>query len=405
MSHLDALLDRPGPKKLLSIDGGGVRGLVAIEFLARIESLLRARLRRPDLVLADYFDYVAGTSTGAIVSTLIALGHSADEIRDFYLQGAHLMFEPANVFQRLARRSTGPMATLVGLIGVLFMDPAIFTPRRLSAAIADVCGADTTLGSETIRTLLMIVMRNASTDSPWWISNNPRAKYNAGYAGHDGTTCTNLGLPLWQLVRASTAAPVFFPPEVIAIPGVEYPFVFQDGGISVHNNPSVQLFLMATLPEYRVGWPVGEKNLLLVSVGTGLCESADRSLQAHQMKLLYNAQALPAALMRSATNEQDLLCRVFGRIGASCALPEWDSEIGDLAGNAAPLREKLFTYLRLNVELSVAGLEALEKKGLAKGIDPKAVQKLDGTKYLRELCEIGAVAAQSVTLDDIEAFL
>jgi predicted acylesterase/phospholipase RssA len=403
VSHLDALVDAPGPKKLLSIDGGGIRGLIAIEFLARIEALLRERFNRPDLVLADYFDYVAGTSTGAIVSTLVALGYSVDEIKNFYVQGAHLMFEPANVFQRIARGSKGPLATIVGLIGVLFMDPAIFTPTKLSRAIMERCGEDTTLGSDKLRTLLMIVMRNVSTDSPWWISNNPRAKYNLSYAGHDGNSSSNLNIPLWKLVRASTAAPIFFPPEEIHIPGVKKPFIFQDGGVTVHNNPAFQLFLMATLPTYNLRWPVGENNLLLVSIGTGLCESEAPNLKVQQMKVLYNAQALPAALMRGATNEQEFLCRVFGRLRPWCNVSAVDSEIGDLIDNDYPATEKFFTYARYNVELSEKGLGALD---LDEAIDPKSVQPLDGVKHIAELRKIGAAAAAKyITAQDFDGFI
>jgi uncharacterized protein len=408
MSHLDAIIAAAGPKKLLSIDGGGIRGLIAIEFLAKIEALLRKKFAQRDLVLADYFDYVAGTSTGAIIAAFIAMGHPMGEIRNFYLEGATLMFEPANLFQRLARKSTGPFALLCGLVGVLAMDPAIFTPSALSKAIMEACGAETTLGSLRLRTLLMIVMRNASTDSPWWISNNPRAKYNVASTATDGTEYSNLDIPLWKLIRASTAAPVFFPPEEIHVPGVARPFIFQDGGVTVHNNPAFHLFLMATLPEYRLGWPVGEENLLLVSVGTGLCESEDLNLKIHQMKLLYNVQALPAALMRSATNEQDLLCRVFGRLRPWCNVPKWDSEIGNLVGNDSPVKEKFFSYLRYNVELSERGLAQLGLFDASKnppGIDSKALQPLDGTQHVGELQAVGAAAAACIRFEDFDGFL
>ncbi len=400
LSHLDRLFDAPGPKRLLAIDGGGIRGLIAIEFLVRIEALLRERYGNRELVLADYFEYVAGTSTGAIVATLISMGRSMEEIRSFYVAGANMMFEPANLFARWARKSRGPLAMLFGAIGV-FLSPAIFTPRNLTEAIMGVCGPETTLGSERIRTLLMIVMRNAFTDSPWWISNNPRATFNLPAPGGDGERYTNLDIPVWKLVRASTAAPIFFPPEEIAVPGSDRRFIFQDGGVTVYNNPAFHLFLMATLPEYRLAWPAGEDALLLVSVGTGLCESEDPDLKLRQMKLLYNVQGLPAALMRSATNEQDLLCRVFGRQPRRGGTAIWDSELGDLVSNDAPIKEKLFTYLRYNVELSERGLAQL---GVA-GIDPKALQPLDCSEHVAELQSVGKAAAAAITLSDFEAFL
>jgi patatin-like phospholipase/acyl hydrolase len=53
-----------GPKKILALDGGGIRGILTVEVLAKIENMLRQKLARDnDFVLADYFDFFAGTST------------------------------------------------------------------------------------------------------------------------------------------------------------------------------------------------------------------------------------------------------------------------------------------------------------------------------------------------------
>src|SRR5580765_622704 len=93
-------LTKTGPRKLLACDGGGIRGIISIEILAQIEAELRALSGKPDLVLADYFDYVAGTSTGAIIATLVALGFSTDKIRDFYLKSGAEMFEKAKLWER-----------------------------------------------------------------------------------------------------------------------------------------------------------------------------------------------------------------------------------------------------------------------------------------------------------------
>ena len=48
----------PGPKKILSCDGGGILGLMSVEILARLEADLRAEQGNPDLLLCDYFDLV-----------------------------------------------------------------------------------------------------------------------------------------------------------------------------------------------------------------------------------------------------------------------------------------------------------------------------------------------------------
>jgi patatin-like phospholipase/acyl hydrolase len=56
------------PKKLLALDGGGMRGVLTLEVLVALEDMLREQLgRNDDFVLGDYFDYVAGTSTGALI--------------------------------------------------------------------------------------------------------------------------------------------------------------------------------------------------------------------------------------------------------------------------------------------------------------------------------------------------
>ena len=74
----------PGKKKILTLDGGGIRGMITIEVLGKIEQLLRKQLNKgPDFVLADYFDFVAGTSTGAIIATCISLGMPVEDIKSF----------------------------------------------------------------------------------------------------------------------------------------------------------------------------------------------------------------------------------------------------------------------------------------------------------------------------------
>jgi patatin-like phospholipase/acyl hydrolase len=369
---LQERINAPGPKKMLTLDGGGIRGMMTVEILAGIEAKLKDALGKGDsFVLADYFDYFAGTSTGAIIAAGLAFGLPVSTLRDFYVDQGEAMFNKNSLLKRWKAK---------------------FRDDSLAKTLKEVFGEDTDLGSDKLRSLLMVVLRNATTDSPWPLSNNPGAKYN----DRSRPDC-NLRLPLWQLVRASTAAPTYFPPEQIALGPRE--FVFVDGGVTMYNNPAFQLFLMATLDAYKLGWEPGERNMLIVSVGTGTNPGANEDLMPQEMNLLYNAASVPSALMFAALNEQDLLCRVFGKCLVGDSL---DREVGTLQAGEGPLTEKLFTYLRYNAELSPAGFE---KIGL-EGVDPTQVQALDAVQNIPDLKKVGeAVARTYVDIADFEHFI
>jgi len=354
-------LAETGPRKLLALDGGGIRGIISVEILAKIEAELRVTASNPNLVLSDYFDYVAGTSTGAIIATLVSLGFSVDEIREFYLKSGAEMFQPARLWERLHTK---------------------FDDDNLTRMLKEVAGGETTLGSDKLRTLLMIVLRNATTDSAWPVSNNPKAKYNDLAVRGAGS---NLHLPLWQLVRASTAAPTYFPPEVVSVG--PHQFVFVDGGVTMYNNPAFQLFLMATTESYRLCWPVGEEKMLLVSVGTGASANANNNLTPREMNLIYNASHIPSALMAAALHEQDFLCRTFGKCLVGDPL---DREVADVIGHSIPGVPKLFTYARYNAELSREGLDLLSLPQ----IDPAQVQQMDSVDHIDEMQEVGRAVAE-----------
>lgn len=372
---LQQKIDSDGPKRILALDGGGIRGMIAVEILKEIEELLREETGGDkDFVLADYFDYISGTSTGAIIAAALSLGWSVDKIHNFYIKSGEQMFDKASLLKKFKYQ---------------------YEDEALKKMLMKEFGSDTTLGSDKLRTLLMMVMRNATTDSPWPVCNNPGAKYNS----RKRDDC-NLELPLWQLVRASTAAPVYFPPEKVPIG--KHNFVFVDGGITTYNNPSFQTFLMATLGPYNLGWETGEDKLLIVSIGTGTSPDANADLSPNQMNLLYNATSLPSALMFAALNEQDLLCRAFGN--CLCG-DELDREVGDLIDTEGtmkrPTSSKLFTYVRYNAELSRDGLDKL---GLTR-IKPEDVQKLDSVENIKELQEVGQAVAKKVTRAHFSKFM
>lgn len=364
-------------RKILALDGGGIRGVLTLEVLAEIERQLAAASGRgADFRLCDFFDYVGGTSTGAILAAGIARGMSTAELLDFYDQAGPLMFEKEKLLGRLRN---------------------LYTADPLKAKLQEVFGADSTLEPEHLRTLLLVVTRNATTDSPWPVTSNPLAKYNAL-----GRADCNLRIPLWQLVRASTAAPIFFPPEVLAWDPNDplKTFVFVDGGITPYNAPAFLLYRLATLPEYRLGWPTGERRLMIVSVGTGSAPTVGGDVLSPGRNALSNLAGLPGALMYGAQVDQDVNCRTVGRCVHGAPI---DRELGDMtprgpAGEPVSLEEDLgraFLYARYDADLSAAGLGAL---GLGH-VEPATVQTLDAVGSIPEMREIGRAVARGVDLE------
>lgn len=387
---LTARIQADGPKKILACDGGGILGLMSTEILAKLEADLRKVHGRPDMVLADWFDFVCGTSTGAIIATCIAAGMSMDEMRAFYVGSGRDMFDKASLFKRLRYSyNDEPLAKKLRaeLDRALAHQPTAQHPNA-------------PLGSGGLKTVLMMVMRNHTTDSPWPVWNNPAAKYNQ----RDRMDC-NLDLPLWQLVRASTAAPTFFPPEVVTFcEGTprEYSFIFVDGGVTTYNNPAYLAFQMATAAPYRLNWATGTDRLLIVSVGTGNAPKAQPKLEADDMNLIHHAKSIPSALMNAASAGWDMACRTLGdcRFGAPIDR-EFEAMVGDV--NSAPnfTGPKLFTYLRYDPDVTHAGLGAL---GLT-DIDPAAMQEMDSVQHIPDIQRVGAAyAARHVRLSDFGPF-
>jgi patatin-like phospholipase/acyl hydrolase len=383
----DAKLLATPTKRLLAIDGGGVRGLLAIEILGRLESVLRESLGRDETFrLADYFDFVGGTSTGAILATCLALGMPVAQIREIAIAAARDMFSKAGFERRFWYKYDDEH--IASRLREVFR--GFLTDEDRQAAHTDI-----TLGTPALRTLLLVVMRNATTDSPWPVSNNPHAKFN----DRSRADC-NLGIPLWQLVRASTAAPTFFPPEEVQL-GPER-FLFVDGGVTPYNNPALLLFVMASAPPYRLEWPAGADRMLIISIGTGRVRHVRPDLRAADLNVLYNAAAIPNALLSATQVEQDLLCRTFGRCRKGDLLDQEAGTLIDTPGSeTARAVPPLFTYLRYDADLSESGLAALGLPDLQADL----VQKLDAVDSIEALRSIGIAASRQVEPSDFVGFL
>lgn len=319
-----------GPKRILALDGGGVRGVLTLGYLKRIEHILQQRYGA-ECRLCDYFDLIGGTSTGAIIATGLALGFTVEKLQLLYHELASEIFKKP--FWR------------VGLIG------SKFPTEPLARALQTHFG-DATLGSDELNTGLMVITKRLDTGSPWVIHNNPKGIFYDRH-GSEAQLVPNRNFLLRQVLRASTAAPHYFEPERLEVAqGLEG--VFVDGGMSPFNNPSLQLLFLATLGGFGLNWPLGPDKLLLVSVGTGYM---DLRVSPEQVMTM-SAAMLSIRALTSLMSDCDWLTQTFLQwISNSPTRWEIDREIGDLQGSLFG-KQQWLSYLRYNVHLDPGWLKA-----------------------------------------------
>ncbi|ALV43654.1 hypothetical protein AU252_22830 [Pseudarthrobacter sulfonivorans] len=362
------------PKRILALDGGGLRGILSLGILEKIEDVLRERHDRGDgFRLCHYFDLIAGTSSGAIIAAALAQGWSVGEIRHMYFSLGRRVFKKS-LFRQVRLR-------------------ARYDEQALVAELKDVFGADTTLGGPELLTGLLVVIKRLDSGSPWPVSNNPHSWYFvAGANGRMG----NGDYPLWQVVRASTAAPYYFEPETITISGgpnlspVTGSFV--DGGVSPFNNPALQALMYASLKGYRVDWETGAERLLLVSVGTG---AADPAVSNAKLTASHALRALKSVMQDCAVLQETML----QWMSSSPTARMIDRELGELAGdllNGAPL----MSYLRYNVDLRPESVRALDGT-LATMDTVTSLSAMDAPGNMQTLHRLGILAgARDVLASD-----
>jgi uncharacterized protein len=357
-----------GPKRILSLDGGGIRGVLTLEFLEVIEAKLRARYDNDGLLLCDYFDLIGGTSTGSIIAAGLACGMTVAELKTLYHSIGMKVFE----------RDDGWISGLLkGIVSPKF--PA----RPLQEALDAKLGAETALSSDEVKTGLMIMTKRLDTGSPWPLTNCPGARY----ATQDGA------LKLTQVVRASTAAPTYFEPELIQISSRDssvFEGVFVDGGVSPFNDPALQLLMLAALQGHGFKWRTGKDDLLLVSIGTGTYKEP---FSPQKFAAAQGLSALKSLMDDCARTNHGLLQWL-----TYCLTP-WtiDRAVGDmkLDSESGP---QLATYARYDALLDAKWL----KGELDIDATPEKlaqISQMDNPANMDELAAIGREAAKKQVLD------
>lgn len=374
----DQHLFGPGPKRILALDGGGMRGVVSIAFLDRLEKIVEAIEGRP-VLLGDWFDMIGGTSTGAIIATLLALGYRATEIRDVYEELG------PRIFKRSLWRITGIQSK--------------FDSSALVEGLRKIVGSRE-LGSDDLHTGLCVVTKRVDTGSPWIVANNPRSAYWETPA--DRSFIGNRYYPLVNLIRASTAAPHYFEPELIPIVPEGPPGLFVDGGVSPYNNPSLALLQMAALPQHGLNWPLGPDNLTVVSIGTG---SFRQRIRREDLPLMKSLALATQALTSQIIDGEQLVLTMMSWLGECPTSWSINSELGDVGATAAPLGRPLFRFVRYNIRLDSEWLES-ELNSTLPAATLKHLQSMDSVTHFPLLYDLAArAAAQQISSTHFSAKL
>ncbi len=369
---------KPTPKRILSLDGGGIRGCLSLGYLAQIEAIVRQRLNNEEAVLSDYFDLIGGTSTGALIAAQLALGYTVERVRNNYKKLG------PEVFSRKTWLARIPI-----LGSKLFTTWSI---KPLEKEIKATLSEKLTLGSPNIKTGLCIVTKRADTFSTWPFINHPQGRFYPD----------NCDIPLWKLLRASSAAPTFFRPIKLDIGTPDAPDegIFVDGGVSMANNPSLQLFQVATLKGFPYHWETGEDKLQIVSVGTGYWKRTAKQHHLRNPSNLFWAKNVPELLMLDANDHTELMMQY---LSDSPTNRQIDWQMGDLSQDVLG-GTPACSYIRYNVKLESGSAYANsfeEKDHAIQNIlnaydddDMRRLRQMDNGRNTDDLLKLGDAFAQ-----------
>ncbi len=227
-----------GKIKLLSIDGGGIRGILPSMVLAKIEEMTG----KP---ICQMFDLVSGTSTGSIIALGLTMPSKEDKTKPAY-RAEELIELYAEKGEKIF--STGIFHKILSLDGIC---DEKYKSSGIESVLKDYFGK--TMLSEALAPVL-VPAYEIGLRMPFFFKSrhakNPQKE--------------NYDFPMWQVARSSSAAPTYFQPYKLQMNtgrGPDY-YTFIDGGVFA-NNPS-----MCAFAEAKVMFG-DEDDILLLSLGTG----------------------------------------------------------------------------------------------------------------------------------------
>lgn len=201
--------------RILSLDGGGIRGVVAARMLETIER----QLAQP---IHPYFDLITGTSTGAILAAGLFRGRTASQLLDLYMTQGHRIFPYSQWWnpQRLG------LIFQYGLSAPKFSDEGLIRVIQAEIGLESLVTAPISVSRTGLATRLMITSYDTVTRAPVLFKS---WRHEEWYAS----------VPLWEACVCSASAPTYFPAHQLLVNSEEglKEFSMIDGGVGA-NNPT-----------------------------------------------------------------------------------------------------------------------------------------------------------------------
>jgi uncharacterized protein len=270
MNLAETLGLRPKPYRILTIDGGGVRGIIPVMWLERLEKYLAGPVHA-------HCDLIAGTSVGAILGCGFAMGMSASEARQMWINGAQVAFSKPKKLKEHGRR----LANKAGLM-------AKYQSAGLEALLRSIF-RDCRMGDLTLVTLAL------SYD----IQSMQVQVFSSAKEEHKR-------LPVWEVCRASTAAPLFWDPHLMVLDGTGVKHPMADGGMTA-NNPVV-VAISEAVGERGVGKAATMDAVVVASFGTG---APPEGQTAVPKTIFGHGSMILRALMAGATGTDHVTARTL----------------------------------------------------------------------------------------------
>lgn len=188
-------------------------------------------------------------------------------------------------------------------------------------------------------------------------------------------------------MRASTAAPSYFAPEIIEISreGDRPHGEFIDGGVSPHNNPALLALQLVTLKGFGAEWQLDPDKILLVSVGTGSAPTGTSSswfAASHAIKAL-------RSLMDDCAESVETMLQWLSNSPTARTI---DAAMEDLSSDLLTGRP-LIQYLRYNVHLESDWLKENLNEEVSEG-KVESLREMDRPKNMEALSKLGIKAAE-----------